>query len=654
MIVKKKLSLIAVSILLLIILTIFATSDKNSSSKPIHLGEINVGTGFRTTEHAAKSENNIYLYKNTFSPKVRCVSLKDSSSKLYDTLPLTDFLVTNDWIYYVNTDNYGPSFTLLTGPIYRISKDGTVNEKISDEDVSLVAADSEWLYYTDTKVGNLHKMSYDGMKRIELSAYSGANYTLIDNQIYYRSMEDESSLYRFNINTEENTKIVDEGVNGYYISEGYIYYMNSSDEKIYRVNLDGRNKEKITDQKLYSFIVKDDWIYGVDLDFNKGSKLYRVKTNGTELRKIADNANLSISNIFAYEDWIFYINSKDNRTLYKVKMDGSENVRVTNSINIKTFRYSNDSVYFIDECRDNYLYGIDENSSNISLLSNEKMRHITITDDWIFYTNPIDSNKLYKVKKDGTKKTKITNDNLPIGFMIDGDWIYYTNHGERGRKYKIKVDGSNRSIIKNEPIFSLSVNKGWIYFVKGDSDRDGTIHKMKADGSNEKKLGNDLVPTIGINGIQIIDDWIYYINKSDNGNLYRMKIDGSDRTKITDRFVSGMIIIDDWIYYYQKEADDFDFNTYKIRTNGKDETKIDDYKWLELLRSKIYNGCVYYKKYSDGNLYKMKTDGTEETMILNDSINAFSIVDDWIYYSLSNESNVYRIKIDGTSKELIE
>lgn len=639
MIDKKKLSLVILS---LIFLTVFAASNINVHSEPIQLGKVNVGISLQTTEHAAKSENSIYLYKNTFSPKLRCISLNDNSSKIYDTPPLTDFLVADDWIYYINTDNYGPLFTLMNGSIYRISNDGMVNEKIIEGNLGLVAADNEWIYYTD---GGLYKMSKDNLNKIKLSDNIGFNYTYIDNYLYYCNFEDESKLYRFNLDTKENTKVLDESVS-YYINEGYIYYTNLRDEKIYRVNLEGHNREKIADYKLDSFIVKDNWIYGVVLDLKNGVKLYKVRTDGTGLSKISDNA--TFSNIFAHEDWIFYINAKDNRALYKVKMDGSENVKVTDSMGIETIRYSDDSIYFIDKCRDNYLYEIDTNSSNISPVSNDRMRYITIIDDWIFYTDTIHNNGLYKIKKDGTKKTKITDDNVVSGFTIYGDWIYYSNRSKRGRQYRIKTDGSKKEVIKAEPIFSLSLNKGWMYFIKGYSDRDGNIYKMKVDGSNEKKLSDDVVATMGIDDIRVIDDWIYYINKSDNRNLYRIKIDGSDRTRITDSYASVMIMTEDWIYY-KKESDDS--KTYKIRINGEDETKIADYKMVDI---KIYNGWLYYKKSFDGKLYKMKTGETEETMISDDEINVFSIVDDWIYYSLINESNLYRIKIDGSSKELIE
>jgi hypothetical protein len=62
--------------------------------------------------------------------------------------------------------------------------------------------------------------------------------------------------------------------------------------------------------------------------------------------------------------------------------------------------------------------------------------------------------KLYKIKTDGTNKTKIT-DEYASYVNVSGDWIYYSNLNETERVlelYKIKTDGTNRTKINNDKV----------------------------------------------------------------------------------------------------------------------------------------------------------------------------------------------------------
>jgi len=53
-------------------------------------------------------------------------------------------------------------------------------------------------------------------------------------------------------------------------------------------------------------------------------------------------------------------------------------------------------------------------------------------------------------------------------------------------------------------------------------------------------------------------DWLYYINLSDwevpgRGKLYRIKIDGTRREKLTDEDCEYLTIVGDWAYYLNKD-----------------------------------------------------------------------------------------------------
>ncbi len=60
---------------------------------------------------------------------------------------------------------------------------------------------------------------------------------------------------------------------------------------------------------------------------------------------------------------------------------------------------------------------------------------------WVYYSNANDVGRLYKIKNDGTKMTRLSiqtaND-----IEILGEWIYYFNNSQTGGAFRTKIDGS--------------------------------------------------------------------------------------------------------------------------------------------------------------------------------------------------------------------
>lgn len=269
--------------------------------------------------------------------------------------------------------------------------------------------------------------------------------------------------------------------------------------------------------------------------------------------------------------------------------------------------------------------------------------------DWIYYRNDGDNGTLYKIRTDGSEKTKI---NYDYSYYINVlyDWIYYRNFSDGGSIYKISTTGTDRKKLNDDNSWYINVIGDWIYY-QNDSDI-GNIYKIRTDGTDKTKLNDEVSWHINVSG-----DWVYYQNgstidgDSDRLKLYKIRTDGTDRTKLNDEASGFINVVGDWIYY--NNGNDDGNKLCKIRTDGTERTKLnDDNSWS----INVVGEWVYYRNLKDNSkLYKIRTDGTERTK-LNDDISAnINVAGDWVYYQdKGDEGKLYRIRTDGTERQLVD
>lgn len=156
-------------------------------------------------------------------------------------------------------------------------------------------------------------------------------------------------------------------------------------------------------------------------------------------------------------------------------------------------------------------------------------------------------------------------------------------------------------------------------------------------------------------GFSIInDDWLYFMNSSDNGYLYRVKTDGSEETKLLDKSVLGLNLYQDKLFFCGSGEDSF---IYKINPDGQDLTQISSHKASNLL---IVDDWLYYidttiqsEEAETHSLHRMKADGSEDLMISDLDLSSFNVVGDWIYFLASPDSSLYKVKTDGQDRSQV-
>jgi hypothetical protein len=278
----------------------------------------------------------------------------------------------------------------------------------------------------------------------------------------------------------------------------------------------------------------------------------------------------------------------------------------------------------------------------------------------IYYVNGLDvgmtsDNKLYKVESDWSGKTKISDDKAHFINIAD-DWIYYSNMSDGdsqfgGKIYKIKVDGTERTKLNDYDSTYVSVCGDWIYYTNGSVGEwisNNKIYKIKTDGTSEQMICDDMCSNLVVEG-----DWIYYLSDVSsnkgyyNSYLYRIKLDGSEKTKV-----------------YEIPMYDFIISNEQIIFNDDDGLSIMDMSGQNVRHvatgiNMYYNTDGTWIYYSDdapyGGLYRIKPDGTNNEKLSDNRIANIHIVGDWIYYAsmMAENTNPYRIKTDGLDESPI-
>lgn len=255
---------------------------------------------------------------------------------------------------------------------------------------------------------------------------------------------------------------------------------------------------------------------------------------------------------------------------------------------------------------------------------------------------------------------------LNYGFVAkEGDWFFFnTSKNEEGSLWKKNIKTKKESVkISDEPGLFLNVVDGWIYYSVLDiySGKEETgIFKIRTDGSQRTQLSKDKATDINV-----YDGWIYFSNPDGEG-IYKINVDGTQRTLICEDDAGPINVVDGWIYYVN-QSDEFSF--YKIRSDGTKRTKIYGYNSdsRENLRGSyfvnfmnVHGDWIYFLDYSEnkdyvesGKIFKVRTDGSKLTKISDNRYDLINVIDGSIY--ASDEDKIFKIPSNGSKDpQLVE
>lgn len=232
-----------------------------------------------------------------------------------------------------------------------------------------------------------------------------------------------------------------------------------------------------------------------------------------------------------HEGFLYYCTDKEIRKIH------IETMREEVFCDFKTglLHIVDGEFYLYDIGGTRYLYKIDSDTGEIRQLNDFTQYHcLNIVGGRLYYSDPEREYNLYSCDLDG-KNLRLINSNHCEWFCIYNHKIvaYANSYDDYDKKrlnlsasflLSMDLDGSNMSRLSHIPAYYVNVTEGGIFFVAGNNK---TLEWMSFDGKIAYKILSTRTGPFNIAG-----RWIFYKNEEDGGQLWRVRIDGSDNERL--------------------------------------------------------------------------------------------------------------------------
>ena len=244
---------------------------------------------------------------------------------------------------------------------------------------------------------------------------------------------------------------------------------------------------------------------------------------------------------------------------------------------------------------------------------------------------------------------------IPGLFTQDENYVYYSFTGDDGKSalYKTDFDFKKKMLISNISCGSLNVLNNWIYYVNADDN--STVYKMDTDGQNNGKISDMQF----VKNLMVISNKLYFISENEETDgIYVMDTDGNNLNQLTDLCVFRMYIHDNVIYFVGRPERQFGsepYGIYKMNTDGTGQTFLLSAGHATISNLVIYNDYIYYGEMND-YVSKISVDGGEPEDVTAGIVEGemgglwgtINICNNTIYYSILHpyEGGIHSLNLD--------
>ena len=278
-------------------------------------------------------------------------------------------------------------------------------------------------------------------------------------------------------------------------------------------------------------------------------------------------------------------------------------------------------------------------SSKLILTNNNitKSKIVHVGDVLIFIDN--EENNRVTVLYPDSDKPATTYDYFAESLAVLDMNIYFPNLSDNKSLYRFDYVKKEFHKVINGSFNNLTASNKKLFYI--DSNQGNALKSFDSNTNTATLLTEDKCGNYILNG-----DYILYQNLTDNCNLYSVKIDGTEKTKLTTSPVDSFACYNNLIYYINLN----DNKLYVLDINSKATTKFNNIIGHNL---KIYNDLLYFVHNNTNYLNYVSLSNldinTTPNISIKSNINDYWLTDIAVFIEKSiNINKLYDIKSNQT------
>lgn len=183
------------------------------------------------------------------------------------------------------------------------------------------------------------------------------------------------------------------------------------------------------------------------------------------------------------EDWIYYIDAKEDYSLSKMKTDMTSKTHILDE-QVSNLNVIGDWIYFTNLSRNGSIYKVRTDGEMLTFISDKKCSFMVVYNDYIYYTDAESGNNLCRMRTDGTD-IKNFGYNVEVINITDNHLYFRT---EQHELMSMTPEGEDiKRIIADESYGDFYINSDSIYYMT--IEQNGlTIFKCDKQGQNKQQL----------------------------------------------------------------------------------------------------------------------------------------------------------------------
>lgn len=257
--------------------------------------------------------------------------------------------------------------------------------------------------------------------------------------------------------------------------DGYIYYQGN-DGGIYRMNSDGSGVTSIRAGKCFYLNVMGEHIFYSDE--NDNFNIYRVaKTGGNRKLLCGDTC----SYLYAFDGYLYYLNS-DNSHIYRINSNGEDRLCLSTR-ECASFVIFDSRIYLLT--KDSSLYSISLTGANESTVVSSGVIKLTVLNGSICFRYKYDNERLYRLVDDSGRISMLCDDLCHFPNST-GERLYYCAKDDGNALYHMQYDTGDARRLSGRHVYTMNIAGGWVFF--RDAGDKYALYRMRLNGSETTRL----------------------------------------------------------------------------------------------------------------------------------------------------------------------